>query len=206
MRWNHLKKKHKHRLGMGKHKACDWWSGLILIRSCSSGNLTWTSGPLPKDGMPQHFFVALLCSVMLGKFFLLDATSKCLKLQKMKEEITRWGRKFRRQTNWLQTGFKEACSKSFSQLENLFCWLFYCTILVLYLPAGSRCVWIITVLVSNGWPLPRRCSLDRAFLAVSWKVDLFLILWNLFVPYHDWDIMNAGCFSLTLHSVWILST
>lgn len=57
---------------------------------------------------------------MPGKFFLLDATSKCLKWQKMKEEITRWGRKFRRQTNWLQTGFKEACSKCFSQLENLF--------------------------------------------------------------------------------------
>lgn len=143
----------------------------------------------PKGWYAATFFCCHSLQCYAWEVLLLDASSRCLKLQKMKEEITRWGRKFRRQTNWLQTGFQEACSKCFSQLENLFCWLFYCTILVVYLPAGSRRVWIITVLLSNGWPLPRRCSLDSAFL------DLFLILWNLFLPHHDWDIMNAGCFS-----------
>lgn len=115
--------------------------------------------------------------------------------KKMKEEITRWGRNFRRQPNWLQTGFKAAYSKCFSQLENLFCCLLYCTILVAYLPAASRRVWIITVLSSNGWLLPKRYSLDCEFLAVSWKLDLFWILSNLFLSHHDWDIMNPGWFS-----------
>lgn len=91
-------------------------------------------GASPKRWYITTFFYLLpLSAVILGKFLLLDASSKCLKLERKK---TRQGGKVRRQTNGLQIGFKEACSKLSSQLENLFL-----LIILLHHPIGASSYW-----------------------------------------------------------------
>lgn len=80
-----------HHILFTKQKACECCSGLtsgVLAYLAARPGL-WCSSQ--QVALCNEVFVAILCSAMLLKSFLLDATSKCLKLQGRKEEIMRWG-------------------------------------------------------------------------------------------------------------------